>query len=414
MIKKISGGVCAARGFTAAGMHTGLSRNPGKYDLGLIYCTVPCRAAAVYTDNKLKGAPIAVTKRHIANGTARAVICNSTNANTCTPDGEEKSELMCTLAAEALGIAPDDVICASTGVIGKTLNIAPIRENIGALAEKLSDKGSADCAYAIMTTDRIIKETAVSFTAGGTVCRIGGIAKGSGMIHPNMATVLCFITTDCNISAEMLQAALNDITRVTFNRVSVDGDTSTNDMAVVLSDGLAGNDMISSRDEDFRSFTQALHRVMRYLSREIAADGDTDAKLIECICTGADDELSAEKTAKAVICSDSIKIAFGSENADTGRIIAAAGSTGADIDITKTDIFIKAGGRRIYLFRQGKRRIISEEDRDRIFAEDGISMVIDLHSGTAQAEAWGCTLTENYIKVNGDYRHVHSKKDTKI
>ena len=404
MEKFTDGGVCAPAGFTAGGMHTGINKNPEKFDVGMIFCEKICTAAAVYTKNKVKGAPLAVTKRHLENGTAQAVICNSVNANTCNADGELRAQEMADHASAALGISADDVIVASTGVIGKPFDTTPIKEHINELAADLSKDGSSRCEFAIMTTDTRKKETALEFEAGGRVCRIGGIAKGSGMIHPNMATMLCFMTSDCCISRDMLQEALSEVTKVTFNRVSVDGDTSTNDMAVILADGLAGNAEIAEKNEDYYCFKSALYSVMRSLAREIARDGEGATKLLECCCSGAKDEETAEIAAKAVISSSLFKSAMFGADANFGRAMCAIGYSGADVDINKINLDIASEKGRITMCRNGASVPFSEEEAKTVLSEDEIKIFIDLGSGDGEAVAWGCDLTYDYVKINADYR----------
>ncbi|MBP3305416.1 MAG: bifunctional glutamate N-acetyltransferase/amino-acid acetyltransferase ArgJ, partial [Oscillospiraceae bacterium] len=341
-MKRISGGVCAAKGFKANGIHCGIRRNQTKKDLALILSDVPAAAAAVYTTNLVKGAPLTVTKKHIANGIAQAVICNSGNANTCNAGGIAIAEEMSKLAAQATGVAPDDVVVASTGVIGQPLNLEPIAGGMAELAAGLSENGSTAAAEAIMTTDTAVKEIAVEFTAGGKVCRMGGIAKGSGMIHPNMATMLVFITTDAAISAEMLQTALShDITK-TFNMLSIDGDTSTNDMVTVLANGMAGNAEITCEGRDFTAFMQALNTVTVSLCRMIAGDGEGATKLLECVASGAEDEQTAKACAKSVIWSSLLKAAMFGADANWGRVLCAIGYSGADVDVSKIGVAFKS------------------------------------------------------------------------
>lgn len=402
--KLINGGVCAAKGFTASGMHTGLSKNPSKNDVGVIFCEKKCSAAAVYTQNKVKGSPILVTQKNIADGYAQAVIVNSANANTCNADGEENAQMMCDMISHELGINSSDVIVASTGVIGQPLNIKPIADNAAELAKLLSTDGSDACARAIMTTDLTKKEIAVEFEADGKLCRIGGIAKGSGMIHPNMATMLCFMTTDTAISPEMLNAVLGEVTRVTFNRVSVDGDTSTNDMACVLASGLAGNKAIDCKNDDYDKFKSALYTVMRYLSREIARDGEGATKLLECICTGAKDEKTAEAVAKAVITSSLFKAAMFGADANWGRVLCAIGYADADFDINKVGVTLGSSKGTIEVCRNGAGVPFSEENAKEILLENEIKIHVALNQGNAEAVAWGCDLTYDYVKINGDYR----------
>lgn len=400
----VAGGVCAAAGFKANGMHTGLSKNPTKNDVGVIYSEKSCTAAAVYTQNKVKGAPILVTKSNLSDGKAQAVIVNSTNANTCNADGEEKAQKMCELAAKAMGIKAQDVIVASTGVIGQVLNIAPIEANIEALAKGLSGDGSDRCATAIMTTDLRKKEFAVEFELGGKTCHIGGIAKGSGMIHPNMATMLCFITTDVAVSGEMLQKALSFVTKKTFNRVSVDGDTSTNDMACVMANGMAGNAEITHDNDDFIIFQNHLYIIMMCLSKEIARDGEGATKLLECICTGAPEENTAEVVAKAVITSSLFKAAMFGADANWGRVLCAIGYADAEFDINKVDVALASAVGKVDVCKNGAGINFSEEIAKTILSESEIQILIDLKSGDETAVAWGCDLTYDYVKINGDYR----------
>ncbi len=404
MIQPISGGVCAATGFTAGGIHCGIRKNRTKKDLALIVSRVPAAAAAVYTTNLVKGAPLTVTKQHIDDGYARAIICNSGNANTCNADGIQVAEQMSALVADALSIAPADVVVASTGVIGQPLDITPIADGIPALVSRLSTEGSDAAAEGIMTTDTIKKEVAVEFTLGGKTCRMGGIAKGSGMIHPNMATMLVFITTDAAISPAMLQKALQADIKDTFNMVSVDGDTSTNDMVTVLANGLAGNAVITTEDEDFASFMQALNTVTVSLCRMIAADGEGATKLLECAVTGAADTATAKTVAKSVICSSLLKAAMFGAGANWGRVLCAIGYSGAAVDVTKVDVSFRSAKGTIPVCQSGAGIPFSEEDAKEILLEKEIDILIELNSGTACATAWGCDLTYDYVKINGDYR----------
>lgn len=400
----ISGGVCAAKGFTANGVHCGIRKNKSKKDLSLIYSEVPANAAAVYTTNLVKGAPLLVTKNHLAkSGTARAVICNSGNANTCNANGIKIAELTCELLGKELGISPKDVVVASTGVIGQKLNITPIKEGIPTLIKSLG-YNSKEAAEGIMTTDTVLKEIAVSFDIGGVECRIGGIAKGSGMIHPNMATMLVFITTDTAISPEMLQKALSEDVKNTFNMVSVDGDTSTNDMVTVLANGMAGNREITAAGAEFSAFMAALNTVTVYLCRMIAGDGEGATKLLECTVEGAADEATAKKVAKSVICSSLVKSMMFGADANCGRVLCAIGYSGADVDVNKIDVsFISKAGS-ILVCENGIAICFSEETAKKILLEKEINIKIDLKSGTAKATAWGCDLTYDYVKINGDYR----------
>ena len=404
MIELISGGVCAAKGFTANGIHCGIRRNRTKRDLALILSEVPASAAAVYTTNLVKGAPLLVTKKHLENGTAQAVICNSGNANTCNADGVEVAEAMSRLVADALPVAAEDVVVASTGVIGQPLDLTPIAEGIPALAAGLSVEGGAAAAEAIMTTDTVQKEVAVKFTLGGKECHLGGIAKGSGMIHPNMATMLVFLTTDAAISPAMLQKALSgDITH-TFNMVSIDGDTSTNDMVTVLANGLAGNPEITAEGEDFTAFMQALNTVTVQLCRLLAGDGEGATKLLECHVSGAADLATAKTVAKSVICSNLLKAAMFGADANWGRVLCAIGYSGAAVDVHKVGVTFRSAKGEITVCVDGAGVPFSEELAKEILLEHEIDILVTLGSGNACATAWGCDLTYDYVKINGDYR----------
>lgn len=403
-MKVISGGVCAAKGFTAGGIHCGIRKNKEKRDLSIIYSEVPGAAAATYTTNLVKGAPLLVTKKHISNGYAQAIICNSGNANTCNANGVEIAEQMCSLLADGIKIKADDIIVASTGVIGQPLDIEPIAKGIPALISSLSENGSDDAAEGIMTTDTIKKEIAVEFTAGGKTCKIGGIAKGSGMIHPNMATMLVFITTDAAISPAMLQKALSGDIKNTFNMVSVDGDTSTNDMVTVIANGMAGNDIIDSENEDYFEFMKALNTVNMNLCRMIAGDGEGATKLLECKVSGAKDKETAKIVAKSVICSSLLKAAMFGADANWGRVLCAIGYSGADVDVNKIDVSFKSNKGEIPVCVNGAGIEFSEEFAKEILLEKEIEILISLKSGDACSTAWGCDLTYDYVKINGDYR----------
>ena len=403
-MKIVSGGVCAAKGFTAGGVHCGIRKNRSKKDLALIFSQVPAAAAAVYTTNLVKGAPLVVTKQHLSDGVAQAVICNSGNANTCNANGIEIAEQMSDLTAQALGIKASDVVVASTGVIGQPMTIDPIAGGMEALKNSLSENGSADAAEGIMTTDTVLKEIAVEFELGGKTCHIGGIAKGSGMIHPNMATMLVFIATDAAISPAMLQKALSTDIADTFNMVSVDGDTSTNDMVTVLANGMAGNETVASEGADFTAFMQALNTVTVYLCRKIAGDGEGATKLLECKVTGAADVATAKTVAKSVICSSLLKAAMFGADANWGRVLCAIGYSGADVDVNKIDVSFASPAGEIAVCKNGAGVDFSEEKAKEILTEEEIDILIDLNSGEAAATAWGCDLTYDYVKINGDYR----------
>ena len=403
-MQRIEGGVCAAKGFTANGVHCGIRKNKTKKDLSLIFSAVPASCAAVYTTNLVKGAPLQVTKAHIADGTAQAVICNSGNANTCNANGVEIAEQMSALAADALNIDAGNVVVASTGVIGQPLNVEPIAAGMPALVQGLNANGSADAAEGIMTTDTIKKEVAVEFTLGGKTCRIGGIAKGSGMIHPNMATMLCFITTDAAIAPEMLRKALSGDVANTFNMVSIDGDTSTNDMVVVLANGMAGNAPVTKDGEDFNAFMCALNTVTVQLCRLLAGDGEGATKLLECKVTGAAEAQTAKTVAKSVICSSLLKAAMFGADANWGRVLCAIGYSGAAVDVEKIDVAFRSAAGTVEVCKNGAGVDFSEEIAKKILLEKEIEILVELHSGDAAATAWGCDLTYDYVKINGDYR----------
>ncbi len=403
-MKIIEGGVCAATGFSASGVHCGIRKNKEKRDIALIYSEKKATAAAVYTTNKVKGAPLTVTKNNISDGYAQAVICNSGNANTCNANGIEIAEKMCDLLGKELNIDPKDVVVASTGVIGQPLNIEPIASGIPMLKAQLSRDGSKNAAEGIMTTDTRLKELSVSFEIDGVECKIGGIAKGSGMIHPNMATMLVFITTDCNISAKMLQKALSTDIQNTFNMVSVDGDTSTNDMVTILANGMAGNKEITEENEAYKTFMEALNTLTVYLCRKIAGDGEGATKLLECEVEGAIDEKNAKIIAKSVICSSLVKSAMFGSDANWGRVLCAIGYSGAAVDVNKVFVSFKSNKGEISVCENGAGVDFSEEIAKEILLEEEITIKIKLGDGSAKAVAWGCDLTYDYVRINGDYR----------
>ncbi len=402
-IKYIDGGVCAPQGFTAYGMHCGIRKNKTKSDLALLFSEASCSAAGVYTRNKVAGAPIVVTKKNLENGTAKAVICNSGNANTCNADGIEKAETTCAELAKALCISPDDVIVASTGVIGQPLPLEPIVTAIPALVSGLTNSSDL-AAEAILTTDLVKKECSVSFTIGGKECRIGGMAKGSGMIHPNMATMLCFITSDVAISPELLQRSLSACVDDSFNMVSVDGDTSTNDMVTVMCNGEAGNKLIEKDGEDYEMFHNALMRICIQLCRMVAKDGEGASKLLECTVTGAPEKQSARNVAKTVITSSLFKAAMFGEDANWGRILCAVGYSDANYDIGEVAVTISSDYGSVNVCQNGSGVEFSEELAAQILKSDEIHVAISLGTGTGCATAWGCDLTYEYVKINGDYR----------
>ena len=387
---KVKKGVCAAKGFVANGLNCGLNSDKNKNDLALVYSETQCQAAAVYTTNKVKGAPIQVTKAHLeASGhTAKAVIANSKNANTCNADGVEKAQRMCELAAAELSIDPNEVIVASTGVIGQVLPIEPIESHIKELAKGLSADGNDKAVNAIMTTDTVPKQYAVKFMLGDSECTLGGMAKGSGMIHPNMATTLNFITSDVAISSELIQKALSEIVKVTYNCLSIDGDTSTNDMVSIMANGLAGNTPITTENDDYQIFKDALYEVLSNLTRMLAKDGEGASKLLECTCAGAPD----------------LDTAILVEVAMWGRILCAIGYAEADFDIDKVELHLRSTAGSIKVCENGAGVDFSEEEAAKILHEDEIYIDIDLHQGDVSAKAWGCDLTYDYVKINGDYR----------
>ncbi len=403
-MKIIKGGVCAAKGYRANGIYCGIRRNRTKKDLSLIVSEKPASCAAVYTTNLVKGAPLTVTKQHLSDGVARAIICNSGNANTCNADGIYIAEEMCRMTAGALGIPDGDVVVASTGVIGQPLDLTPIKNGMPSLVAGLSDKGGADAAEGIMTTDTIKKEAAVQFSIGGKTCVIGGMAKGSGMIHPNMATMLVFITTDAAISPEMLQKALGEDVGKTFNMISVDGDTSTNDMVVVMANGMAGNEQITEEGRAFSTFMKALNTVTVCLCRMIASDGEGATKLLECSVSGAPDIQTAKTVAKSVVCSNLTKAAMFGADANWGRVLCAIGYSGAPVKVDRIDVSFQSRAGVIKVCENGSGVAFSEEEAKKILSEDEIGILVDLKDGESGSTAWGCDLTYDYVKINGDYR----------
>ena len=406
-MKTVSGGVTAAKGFSAAGIHCGIRKNKTKKDLALILSDVPASAACVYTQNLVKGAPLLVTQQHVRNGFARAILCNSGNANTCNADGIEIAETMCSLLAAEAGLTPDDCVIASTGVIGQPLPIAPIASATPLLVASLRAdvQGSADAAEAIMTTDTVRKEVAFTFELDGHSCCIGGIAKGSGMIHPNMATMLVFITTDAAIAPALLQKALSEDVPDTFNMISVDGDTSTNDMVCVLANGMAGNSCITDpASGTYAAFCQALHAVTTHLCRAIAADGEGATKLLMCSVSGAADHAAARVIAKAVICSSLVKTAMFGADANWGRVLCAIGYAGVPVNPACVDVAFASNAGRIDVCKAGAGIDFSERAAKQILSGKEIQILVALNSGTASATAWGCDLTYDYVKINGDYR----------
>ncbi len=403
MYPTVSGGVCAAKGFTANGVHCGIRKNKTKRDLALVVSDTNCAAACVYTQNLVKGAPLIVTKENVSDGHAKVIICNSGNANTCNADGEEKARLMCALASEELGVAASDIVIASTGVIGLPFDVEPIRDGLPALAQGLSRDGTF-AAEAIMTTDTVDKQYAVSFTLGGKTCFLGGMAKGSGMIHPNMATMLVFVTTDAAITPAMLQKALSEDVKTSFNMVSIDGDTSTNDMVTVLASGHAGNPEISEDGEDFDTFCAALSQVTTALCRMIAKDGEGATKLLTCVVSGAPSDTIAKVAAKSVICSSLVKAMMFGADANFGRVLCAVGYCGEDVDIGKIDVAFRSEAGELPVCIGGCAVPFSEETAKEVLLKDEIDILVNLNAGACTAAAWGCDLTYDYVKINGDYR----------
>ena len=402
--KFIEGSVTAAKGFQASGIHCGMRKNKSKKDLALIFCEKKCTAAAVYTKNLVQSSPITVTKKNLSDGYAQAVICNSGNANTCNADGMEKAEMMCKLTADKLGIAAEDVIVGSTGVIGQILPIEPIANGMDQLVSELSVNGGTNAAEAIMTTDTVSKEVAVETKIDGKIVKIGGISKGSGMIHPNMATMLCFVTTDAAISSEMIQKAVKTAADKTFNMISIDGDTSTNDTLSVMASGLAGNTEITEENEAYYIFLDALTAVCKELSKKMAKDGEGATKLLICKVSGAKSESDAKGVAKSVICSSLLKAAMFGSDANWGRILCAIGYSGCDVDVNKVDVSFASKAGKIDVCKNGAGVEFSEEIAKAILTEDEIDIIIELNDGNGSAEAYGCDLTYEYVKINGDYR----------
>ncbi len=401
----IDGGVCAAEGFKASGVIAGIKAgNTTKRDLALIACDVRCKSAALFTTNKVKGAPIIVSREHLKDGYAQAIVVNSGNANTCNANGVAIAEEMCELTAKMLKLSKEDILVGSTGVIGQKLDIKPIKDAFPLLVKELSDKNSALACEAIMTTDTRKKELAVEFTIDGKKCHLGGISKGSGMINPNMATMLAFITTDVAINGELLKKALRKVNDLTYNMVSVDGDTSTNDSLFLMSSGLAGNDEIICEDKDYEIFENALYAVMMNLARETARDGEGATKLIECIVNGADTEKTAKIVAKSVISSSLVKAALFASDANWGRILCAIGYADADFDINKVSVDLSSAKGKIAVCKNGAGVAFSEEAAKEILSEDEIKILVDLHDGENSAVAWGCDLTFEYVKINAEYR----------
>ena len=407
MLNFIDGGVCAAQGFRAAGVHMGVKTHAAwKKDVALIVSDGECAAAAVFTKNVVKAAPIHVDMAHLKDGKARAIIANSGNANACAPCGEENAERMCAAAAKAIGCEAGDVLVSSTGVIGQTINIRAIEEGIPALWDALeaSPEASDAAAHAIMTTDTEKKEAAVETVVGGKTVRLGGIAKGSGMIHPNMGTMLCFLTTDCAISQELLQEALKEVVQTTFNRISVDGDTSTNDTCCILANGMAGNPVITTRSDSYIDFVLKLHEVCYLLARSMAKDGEGARHLITCTVRGAASEGQAEVIAKSVISSTLTKAAIFGCDANWGRVLCAMGYSGERFDPERVDVSFASSAGEILVCKNGRGLDFDEDLAKKILTEDEVDIDITIAEGDESCTCWGCDITYDYIKINGDYR----------
>ena len=407
MYDTISGGICAAAGFRAAGLHVGVKTHATwKKDVALIVSDAPCTVAAMFTKNVVKAAPVRVTMDHAAKGKVRAIIANSGNANACAPQGEENAERMCAAAAKAIGCEADEVLVASTGVIGQTLNVQVIEDGVPELYRLLerSDEASDAAAHAIMTTDTTKKEFAVEVIIGGKRVHIGGIAKGSGMIHPNMGTMLCFLTTDCAISGEMLQEALAEVVRTTFNRISVDGDTSTNDTCCLLANGLAGNPEITEKNDAYIDFVMKLHEVCYLLARAMAKDGEGAKHLITCTVRGAKSEEQAETISKSVISSTLTKAAIFGCDANWGRVLCAMGYSGEEFDPEKVDVSFASDAGEILVCKDGRGLAFDEDLAKKILTEDEVDIDITMSEGDESCTCWGCDITYDYIKINGDYR----------
>ena len=404
-MKQIPGGVTAPKGFRAWGVHCGVkSKKADKKDLALILSDQECAAAAVYTMNRVKAAPLYVTMEHLEDGTAWGVAANSGNANACCPMSHEYAEEMARLAARATGRAPADFVVASTGVIGQTINITAIQAGMPALAAKLGPEGSEDAARAIMTTDTVKKELALACSIGGRTVTLGAIAKGSGMIHPNMGTMLCFVTTDCAITREMLSEALREVVPRTFNRVTVDGDTSTNDMCAVLANGMAGNPLIEWKDDGYTVFLKALRQLCQELARAIAGDGEGASRLITCAVREARSEESAERLAKAVVGSPLVKAAMFGADTNWGRVLCAMGYSKAPFRPEYVDISFSSAVGAVAVCRGGMGLDFDEEAARSILSQDEVVIDVHLHEGEHEATCWGCDLTYEYVKINGDYR----------
>ena len=405
-MKKISGGVCAAKGFTAAGIHAGVKAgsSPEKNDLALILSDCECAAAATFTNNRVKAAPVYTTMNHLENGILHGIIVNSGNANACAPNGPEHAEAMCAAVAAVTGRQAEDFAVASTGVIGVELNIKAIQDSVPALASALSIGGSNAAAEAIMTTDTVMKEIAIETTIGGKIVRLGAICKGAGMICPNMGTMLCFITSDCAITSDMLFSALHEVVPRTFNRVTVDGDTSTNDACVVLCNGNAGNPLIDWKDDNYNIFKDALMYVCTYMARAIAADGEGASHLLTCTVSGSRSEEAAERLAKVVVGSNLVKAAMFGADANWGRVLCAMGYSRAPFRPDRVDASFYSSAGRIQVCKDGSAVEFDEDLAKKILSEEEVSIIINVNEGDCTATCWGCDLTYDYVRINGDYR----------
>ena len=404
-IKYIDGGVTAPKGFLASGIYCGIKQGSVKKDLALIYSEVPAKASGMFTKNKVKGAPIYICKDHLSNKKAQAIIINSGNANTCTgDDGLSKAKKMTALQAKALNLKADDVLVASTGVIGVPLNIDAIKDGIPLLTEKLSKKGNQDAASAIMTTDTFMKELAAEFYIGDTKVTLGTMAKGSGMIEPNMGTMLSFITTDISISPQLLDEALKSTVTITYNRVSVDGDTSTNDSIFILANGQANNPTITEKDENYYTFVNVLKEINIIMAKNIAKDGEGATKLLECQVIGAATEKDAVLFGKSVINSSLVKTAMFGSDANWGRILCALGYANVDFDPEKVDVSFESCAGEIEVCKNGSSVAFDEDKAKKVLDQKEIIIKINLSQGESTAYVWGCDLSYEYVKINGDYR----------
>ena len=405
-LKKIEGGVTTPQGFTAGAVYTAIKKRENKKpDVAVLYSDLPCSCAACFTTNKFCAAPVILDREILKKGKARAVVINSGNANAATgKQGIEDARTVEREAEKLLGLGEDEVFVCSTGVIGQVLPLEPIITAVPTLVKELDYNKNEEAATAIMTTDTVKKEYAVEFQLDGKTCRLGGMAKGSGMIHPNMATTLNFISTDCAISAKMLQQALREIVKVTYNCLSIDGDTSTNDMVEIMASGLAGNAEITAPGPALDTFKAALYDVMANLTRMLAKDGEGASKLLECVCSGAPTKDTAIIVAKEVIGSTLFKCAMFGEDANWGRVLCAIGYAPAEFDIDKVDVALKSTAGTVTVCQNGAGVDFSEEEAAKVLAEHDILVKVDMGTGEASAKAWGCDLTYDYVKINGDYR----------